>query len=105
MTEIKPPKGHWYWPLGALSYGHEIRDFFPEEAELLGVITILWNRQEIALKGVFLSILEPRVTSYGEAIWDRQPTHQSRRDLLAVALETAELSDRQKSILNYVIER
>ena len=48
------PKGKrnrdWFWPLGALDYAQEVRDFFPEEAELLGVITVLWNRQEIALR-------------------------------------------------------
>jgi hypothetical protein len=98
-------KADWFWPLGALDYANEIRDFFPEEAELVGVITILWNRQELALRELFLDILEPRTKSYGEAIWDRQSTHQNKRDLLSLALETAGLSSRQKTVLEIVIER
>ena len=107
MTDI--PKGKlgkdWYWPLASLSYSPEIRDFFPEEAEMIGVITILWNRQELALRSIFLSILEPRSKEFGEAIWDRQPTHQARRDLLSAALDTAKMTKRAKAILSYVIDK
>jgi hypothetical protein len=95
----------WYWPLGSLSYSPEIRDFFSEESELIGVITILWNRQELALRSIFLHILEPRIKAYAEAIWDRQPTHQSKRDLLSLAVDTAELTLRQASLLSYIIEK
>ncbi|MCW2381354.1 hypothetical protein [Sphingobium sp. B2D3C] len=95
----------FYWPLGGLDYGHEVRDLFPQEAELLGVIAIMWNRQEGALRRLFLEILAPRSHSYGEAIWDRQPTHHARRDLLALARETAGLTDRQRGVLDWVIEK
>lgn len=95
----------WYWPLGSLGYSPEIRDTFPEEAEMVGVITIMWNRIEQGLRHLFMEILEPRTATYGEAIWDRQPTHQARRDLLSVALETANLSERQSAILSYIIEK
>lgn len=105
----KPPKAQdkpdWYWPLAALSYSSEIHDYFPEEAEMIGVITILWNRQELALRSIFIKILEPRSPDFGEAIWDRQPTHQARRDLLAVALDTAKMTKRAKAILTYIIDK
>lgn len=100
----KPPLTDWYWPLGALDYAREIHDFFPEEAELIGVITILWNRQDKALKRIFVSLLSARQRAYAEAIWDRQPTHQARRDLLALALQTVRLSKRKAAILSSVIE-
>ena len=107
MTDI--PKGNlgkdWYWPLASLSYSPEIRDFFPEEAEMIGVITILWNRQELALRGIFLKILDSRSEAFGESIWDRQPTHQARRELLSAALETAKMTKRAKAILTYVIDK
>lgn len=94
----------WYWPLGALDYAHEIHDFFPEEAELIGAITILWNRQEKALRQIFVNLLSARQREYAVAIWDRQPTHQARRDLLALALTTVKLSKRKAAILRWVIE-
>lgn len=72
---------------------------------MIGVITILWNRQELALRSIFLNILEPRDKAFGEAIWDRQPTHQAKRDLLALSLENATMSDRAKSILSYIIDK
>ncbi len=99
---LKMPKD-WYWPLGGLEYAVEISDFFPAEAERIGVITILWNRHELALRSVFLRILEPRAKAYGEAIWDRQPTHQAKRDLLSLAIETAGLSDEQRELLTFII--
>lgn len=101
----KPPLKDFYWPLGGLSYGHEVRDLFPQEAELLGVIAIMWNRQEQALRSLFVEILAPKSHAFGEAIWDRQPTHQARRDLLALARETAGLTDRQRGILDWVIDK
>ena len=100
----KDPKRDWYWPLGALDYEHEIRDFFPEEAEMLGVITILWNRHEKALGWLFLDILKTRRRAFAEAIWSRQSTHQGKRDLLALALHTVKLTKRQASALRWVID-
>jgi hypothetical protein len=88
-----------------MSYSSEVEDFFPEQAELLGVITILWNRQELALRDCFLNLLEPRAWAYGEAIWNRQSTHQNKRALLSLALETADLNQRQKGILDWIIEQ
>lgn len=99
------PKREWYWPLGAIDYAHEIRDSFPTEAELIGVITILWNRQEIALGRLFITALWSSSKQYAEAIWKRQPTHQARRDLLALALKSAELTERQNGVLKWVIDR
>ncbi|WP_299321412.1 hypothetical protein [Parasphingopyxis sp.] len=101
----KKPKEDWYWPLGALGYAEEISDSFPTETELIGVITILWNRHEIALRRIFISLMRTRSTAYAEAIWERQPTHQSRRDLLSLALGTVKLTKRQKAILEWIIDR
>jgi hypothetical protein len=94
-----------FWPLGGLSYSQEIRDFFPEEAEMIGVITIIWNRQELALRSIFLNILEPRDKGFGEAIWDRQPTHHAKRELLAISLESSTMSDQAKAVLTYIIDK
>jgi hypothetical protein len=101
----RKPKEDWYWPLGALEYQHEIRDFFSEEAESLGVITILWNRQELQLRSIYKRLIASKRPEYALAIWDRQPTHQARRDLLALAIHTAKLTKRQAAILDYVIEK
>lgn len=104
----EPPKrkrkAPWFWPLGALSYSSEITDHFSEEAQLLGAMAILWNRHELALRDCFLNILEPRVRAYGEAIWNRQTTHKNKRNLLSLALETANLTERQQGVLDWVIE-
>ena len=99
------PKRDWYWPLGELEYQHEIRDFFPAEAEMLGVIAILWNRQELKLRRLYCQLIASKRPAYAEAIWDRQPTHQARRDLLALALHTVKMTARQKAILEFVIEK
>jgi hypothetical protein len=101
----KDSKTDWYWPLGGIHYSHEIRDWYPEEAEMLGILTILWNRQENTLRNIFIRILQAKKVEYAEAIWDRQPTHQAKRDLLALALQTARLSKRQAGILRYVIDK
>jgi hypothetical protein len=93
-----------YWPLAALEYEHEIDDSFPDEARLLGTIMILWNRQELALRDIFLDLLNARQRDYASAIWDRQPTHQAKRDLLALALATVHMSKRKAGILNWVID-
>src|SRR4051812_17682830 len=93
-----------FWPLGGLSYASEIHDYYPDEAELLGTIAILWNRQELALRRIFLRILASKREAYAEAIWDRQSTHQGRRDLLATALHTVKLTKRQTIYLNWIIE-
>jgi len=102
---VRDPKADWYWPLGALEYQHEIRGSFPEEAEMLGIITILWNRQELALRSLYARLIASKRPAYAEAIWDRQPTHQARRDLLALALHTVKMTKRQAAILTYIIER
>lgn len=95
----------FYWPLGLLSYGNEVRNSFPEEAELLGVLTILWTRQEMALRTIYLNLLNARRRDYAGAIWDRQPTHQSRRDLLSLALDTVKLTKRQHGLLSHLIKQ
>ena len=100
-----PPKEEFYWPLAALSGSGEIHDYFPEEAELLGIIAILFNRQELALKRLFLQILASKRPEYAEAIWDRQPTHKARRDLIKLALHTVRLSKRQAFLLDYILEK
>lgn len=100
----KKLKDDWYWPLGAIDYALEIWEEFPDEAQLLGVITILWNRQEIALRNLYRALIASPRTAYAEAIWDRQPTHQARRDLLSIALHTVKLTKRQTGILTAVIE-
>lgn len=103
MTK-RPSKEDWHWPLAALDYAHEVHDFFPEEAAILGSITILWNRQELALRHLFVDLLTSPTPEFAGAIWDRQSTHQARRDLLALAIDHAQLTDRQSSILRWVIE-
>jgi hypothetical protein len=100
----REPKPDLYWPLGALEYEHEIEDSFPDEARLLGTIMILWNRQELTLREIFVDLLNTRQRDYAIAIWDRQPTHQSKRDLLSLALTTVKLSKRKAGILTWVIE-
>lgn len=100
----KVPKPDWYWPLGALSYASEIHDYFPEEAQLLGAITILWNRQELALTELYTRLIASRRPDYAKAIWDRQPTHKARRDLIALAMDTAKLTKRQKGVLRWVLD-
>jgi hypothetical protein len=100
----KDPKRDWYWPLGALDYALEIEEDFPDEAQLLGIITILWNRQEMALKRLFKCLLSSNRPAFAESIWDRQSTHQARRDLLALALQTVKLTKRQRGILGWIIE-
>jgi len=100
----KPPLKDWYWPLGGLSYASEVDDFFPDEAQTIGVIAIMWNRQEIALRRIFVEILQAKDATYAEAIWERQPTHQARRDLLSLAIHSAELTERQAMILDWIIE-
>lgn len=101
----KDPKADWYWPLGELEYQHEIRDFFPDEAQMLGTITILWNRQELKLRNIYKQLIVSKRPAFAEAIWDRQPTHQARRDLLALALHTVNMTKRQAAILSYIIEK
>lgn len=97
-------KADWYWPLAALEYEHEIEEAYPDEARLLGTIMILWNRQELALRKIFLDVLSARQREYAKAIWDRQPTHQAKRDMLALALTTVRLSKRKAGILAWVID-
>jgi len=94
----------WFWPLGALDYDREIREAYAEEAELLGVMTILWNRQELALRSLFQCLVASKRPAFAEAIWDRQPTHQARRELLSVALRTVRMTRHQAAILGWVLE-
>lgn len=98
------PKLDRFWPLAAVEYEHEIADYFPDEAQLLGAIVILWNRQEIALRDIFVDLLNASQRDYAGAIWDRQPTHQAKRDLLELALTTMRLSKRKIGILRWVID-
>lgn len=72
---------------------------------MLGIITVLWNRQELKLRGLYVKLISSSRPAYAEAIWDRQPTHQAKRDLLALALVTVKMTKRQASILSYIIER
>ena len=72
---------------------------------MLGIITILWNRQELKLQHLYCQLIASKRPAYAEAIWDRQPTHQARRDLLAIALHTVKMTARQKSILSFIIEK
>lgn len=97
-------KADWYWPLAALEYEHEIEDTYPDEARLLGTIMILWNRQELALRDIFLDLINARQREYAKAIWDRQPTHQAKRDMLALAITTVRMSKRKAGILAWVID-
>lgn len=101
----KRAKEEFYWPLGLVQYGAEIEELYPDEAQLLGAITILWNHHEDALRSIFSNMFESGRKSYCEAIWDRQPTHQAKRNLLAMALEHVELTDRQRLLLEEVLKR
>jgi hypothetical protein len=94
----------FYWAVGGLGYGGEIQDLFQDEAALLGVITILWNHYEGQLRALFVQMLKTPRTSYAEAIWDRQPTHQAKRNLLAMAADHGKLSAKSKQILAVLIE-
>lgn len=102
MAELAKPD--WYWPLASLNYEAEIADGYADEAQLIGAITILWNNHEKTLKCIFVDLLSSRKSKFVEAIWDRQPTHQAKRDLLTLALTTLKLSKRQINILNWVID-
>jgi hypothetical protein len=72
---------------------------------MLGVITILWNRQESSLRRMFIWILRAKSDDYAAAIWDRYPTHKARRDALEMAIDNAKLTKRQKGILRWVIDQ
>lgn len=72
---------------------------------MLGVITILWNRQELSLRRMFIWILRAKSDDYAAAIWDRYPTHKARRDTLEMAIANAKLTKRQKAILRWVIDQ
>lgn len=102
---VGKPNPENYWPLGAIDYSHEVIDSFPDEAMLLGVVTILWNRQEIALKRLFLWIIRAKSEGYAEAIWDRMQTHKARRDTLEMAIEHGKLTKRQRGILKWVVDQ
>jgi hypothetical protein len=101
----RKPKGEeFYWPLGQLGRGDEIQDLFPEEAKLLGILTILWNNQEENLGRIFTHFF-PKRDAFAAAIWNRQPTHHAKRSLLALALDHADLTERHKAILGWIIEQ
>ena len=72
---------------------------------MLGIITILWNRQEAALFRIYNKLIASQRPEFAKAIWERQPTHQSRRDLLSIALQTVRMTKKQAAILDYVIEK
>jgi hypothetical protein len=95
----------WFWPLGLLGYGEEIKASFSAEAELLGVMTILWNQHESHLKRIFVMLLAPGFNPYAEAIWNLQPTHQAKRNMLALALEHVDLTERQRVLLDHILEK
>lgn len=101
----RKPREEFYWLLGRIGYGSEVRDFFPEEAELIGVLTILWNVHEKNLRSLFVRILGGPHEDYVAAIWDRMPTHHARRGTLALALEYGALDDKQAALLTEVIDR
>lgn len=95
----------FYWPLGGLGFGDEIAEVYPEEASLLGAITILWNYHEDQLRAVFLRLMASPHETYAGAVWDRQPTHQAKRNLLALALEhRSDLTPLQRTLLSEVLE-
>ena len=69
---------------------------------MLGIITILWNRQEAALYRIYKKLIASKRPEYAKAIWERQPTHQARRDLLGLALHTVKMTKRQAEFLDNV---
>jgi hypothetical protein len=87
-----------------MGYGGEIAQFYADEAAMIGAITILWNHHEDRLRAIFARILASPKEGYAEAIWDRQPTHQAKRNLLAMALDFGGLNDGQRDLLERVIE-
>lgn len=91
-----------HYPLGFVSGWHEIRNDFAVEAELIGVLTISWNRMELRLRDGFVRMMGDQ-SAFAAAIWDAQNTHQGRSKLLSLALETVPLSDDLASLLRKII--
>lgn len=94
-----------FFSLGGLDYAREIHEGYEEEVALLGSIMVLWNRQELALRQIFLGLLSARQSKYAKAVWDRQPTHKAKRDILWLALDTVRMSKRRRGILTWVLNR
>lgn len=112
------------YPLGFVSGASEVWDDYFEEAALLGVFTMMWNRHELRLKELFVDLLAPH-QSFGLAVWENANTHAGKMKLFAQAVahmpvtergkmilqeitdETARLSDRRNALIHaeYVIHR
>jgi len=92
------------YPLGFVSGAHEIIENWPEEAQMLGVITILWNRLEHHLKRIFLYVVGEK-PEFHTALWESETTHKGRMRLLTLALAHIELSDIRRSYLGEIIQR
>lgn len=91
-----------HYPLGFVAGWREIRNDFAEEAELIGVLTISWNRMELRLRDGFIRMMGDQ-GAFAAAIWDAQNTHQGRSRLLSLALETVPLSDDLASLLGTIL--
>lgn len=92
-----------HYPIGFVSGWREIRNDFAEEAELIGVLTISWNRMELRLRDGFIRMMGDQ-GAFAAAIWDAQNTHQGRSRLLSLALETVHLSDDLASLLGTILD-
>lgn len=100
MTE----KRDRHYPLGFWSGASEIQDNYGAEAEAIGVITILWNCHEQALKAIFARLLSPQ-DEFANLLWDSENTNRGRLKLLTLVRDGLSMSEERQSLLGEVITR
>ena len=101
MSAYMPDK---HYPIGFVFGAREIAENYSEEARALGTITILWNRLELRLKSLFELILGEQ-RQFAGALWDGQNTHRGRMKLMALALDTVDLTENRRVLLAEIIAR
>lgn len=91
------------YPLGFVSGASEVWDDYFEEAALIGVFTMMWNRHELRLKDVFIHMLAPH-RSFGQSIWDNANTHAAKMKLFSQAVGHMPLTANGKAILQKIVD-
>lgn len=92
------------YPLGFVSGADEITTHYADEAQMLGVITIMWNRLELHLKDLFLQILGSH-REFAVGLWDAENTHRGRMKLIRLALDHIELTEARRAYLAEIVSR
>lgn len=90
------------YPLGFVSGASEIWESYREEAALLGVFAMIWNRHELSLKRLFLFLVTPH-REFAEAIWDQANTHKGKMTLFGHAVAHVPMSEENRSALREII--